>query len=326
MALEKCPRCGAKVQPTDTVCLECGLDLIEARKKIVQLEERWLPLQDHLAKTFAPEISNKYPIDTDVGAMGPAGFSRIRLAEAEAAPSPEPAPDAVSKESVATAVKEPTEKKGTDAASEERNKLFDRLVADLKEMTVDEQFLLDLLEVYECGADLASLFEEESEPLNIQVATEKVKEASRRPEQKKEDVPESIRLIPIYKLSSDYQLFFGDRGLPVSVPVQRMFVPFVDDPDAFGFELGDDSMSCNGKPSFDLNDIVIVENHPPENRGFAVVRTKEDVAMRQVFFDDDRMVRLCPLNREHREQVLYRWEIRSMWRVVGHYKRIDANE
>ena len=34
MALEKCPRCGAKVQPTDTVCMDCGLDLVEARKKI----------------------------------------------------------------------------------------------------------------------------------------------------------------------------------------------------------------------------------------------------------------------------------------------------
>ncbi len=34
MALEKCPRCGAKVQPTDSVCLECGLDLIEAKRKI----------------------------------------------------------------------------------------------------------------------------------------------------------------------------------------------------------------------------------------------------------------------------------------------------
>ncbi|MBC7287418.1 MAG: zinc-ribbon domain-containing protein, partial [Armatimonadetes bacterium] len=34
MRLEKCPRCGAKVQPTDTICLDCGLDLVEARKKI----------------------------------------------------------------------------------------------------------------------------------------------------------------------------------------------------------------------------------------------------------------------------------------------------
>jgi len=36
MALKKCPRCGAKVQPTDTVCLECGLDLVEARKRLAR--------------------------------------------------------------------------------------------------------------------------------------------------------------------------------------------------------------------------------------------------------------------------------------------------
>lgn len=34
MGFQKCPRCGSAVQPTDHVCLECDLDLIEARKKI----------------------------------------------------------------------------------------------------------------------------------------------------------------------------------------------------------------------------------------------------------------------------------------------------
>jgi hypothetical protein len=29
----QCPKCGAKVQPTDQVCLECGADLLEERRK-----------------------------------------------------------------------------------------------------------------------------------------------------------------------------------------------------------------------------------------------------------------------------------------------------
>ncbi len=33
MAAEKCPKCGAGVQPTDTQCMDCGADLLEARRK-----------------------------------------------------------------------------------------------------------------------------------------------------------------------------------------------------------------------------------------------------------------------------------------------------
>ncbi len=36
MAVSSCPKCGAKVAPTDTVCMDCGQDLIAAREDIVQ--------------------------------------------------------------------------------------------------------------------------------------------------------------------------------------------------------------------------------------------------------------------------------------------------
>ena len=36
MAAEQCPKCGARVQPTDTQCMDCGTDLLEERRKAEQ--------------------------------------------------------------------------------------------------------------------------------------------------------------------------------------------------------------------------------------------------------------------------------------------------
>ncbi len=40
MRLSRCPKCGAKVAQTDTVCLDCGADLVAAREDIVERAKR----------------------------------------------------------------------------------------------------------------------------------------------------------------------------------------------------------------------------------------------------------------------------------------------
>ena len=37
MAATQCPKCGAKVQPTDTLCLDCGADLLAERRRAEQM-------------------------------------------------------------------------------------------------------------------------------------------------------------------------------------------------------------------------------------------------------------------------------------------------
>ena len=50
--IEKCPKCGQQIQPTDTVCMNCGSDLVQAelaKKKELQ--------EDSLAARRAAEVS-----------------------------------------------------------------------------------------------------------------------------------------------------------------------------------------------------------------------------------------------------------------------------
>jgi hypothetical protein len=64
MALDKCPRCGSKVQPTDSVCLDCGLDLIAAREKIVAEAQSAAPAPRPAVAVTNPAAAG---LATDVG-------------------------------------------------------------------------------------------------------------------------------------------------------------------------------------------------------------------------------------------------------------------
>jgi len=62
--LQKCPRCGEAVQPTDTHCMGCGLDLIEAAQKLTETAAQAAPTQRPAVAITNPAAAG---IATDVG-------------------------------------------------------------------------------------------------------------------------------------------------------------------------------------------------------------------------------------------------------------------
>lgn len=62
--LQKCPRCGETVQPTDTHCMSCGLDLLEAAEKLTASAAESAPTQRPAVPITNPAAAG---IATDIG-------------------------------------------------------------------------------------------------------------------------------------------------------------------------------------------------------------------------------------------------------------------
>ncbi len=127
-----------------------------------------------------------------------------------------------------------------------------------------------------------------------------------------------FRQIPlINKVSAGYPSDFTDLDYPVGVADEYVVVPDLTDPNAFAIVVCGDSMS----PRFQEGDILIISPaHPVRSGDFCFVRIDFHGEVRstfkQVFFDDDKTVRLTSLNSRY-ETVRYpREALSGIYRAV----------
>jgi len=90
----------------------------------------------------------------------------------------------------------------------------------------------------------------------------------------------------------------------------------------FGCILHGDSMEQSVAPSFGEGDRLFFDPTGRVTSGaFAFVRTADTVTFKQVFFDDERRVRLHPLNVHYPEATVERRNVIVMWPLVARFQR-----
>lgn len=132
--------------------------------------------------------------------------------------------------------------------------------------------------------------------------------------------PLSRRGIPILgSLADGYPRAFDPAGRPLLEVVDYVYVPELDQQDAFALHAIGDSMETTGSPSFREGDLLVFARATLRSRDFGFVRLANDEAtFRQVFFEPGGQVRLQPLNLNCPPHTYPREEVLATWRLVGH--------
>lgn len=132
------------------------------------------------------------------------------------------------------------------------------------------------------------------------------------------------RPIPVLgEIGGGYPVEFDPEGEPVAEVGEYVFIPRVEDGQAFALHVSGDSMERRESPSFRDGDIVVFSGKPEvRSRDFVFVRLESlRPGFRQVFFDPPG-VRLQPLNLSFPPQTIPRGEVLKMWRLVAHLRRL----
>lgn len=126
-----------------------------------------------------------------------------------------------------------------------------------------------------------------------------------------------LRRIPlINKVSAGYPADFTDLDYPAGAADGYVVVPDLTDPNAFAIVVCGDSMA----PRFEEGDILIISPAAPVKGGdFCFVRIDSHgevtSTFKQVFFDDERTVRLASLNSRYDPRTYPREEITGLFRA-----------
>lgn len=262
---------------------------------------------------------------------------KIAWAAAQFAPAPSPGPDrgrgpdeepmtagmAAAGPAEPVSVRPAAEREGAAVAPGPRVKrpvALLELIGQLDKFEVSEDLILAVLEAAEAGMDVEVLFPvkraEESTDSELEEIEEEVVEEAAVPEGQ-------ARPLNVYRLSSTTRLHFADEGLPVGPALELIYVSRLRSPQScFAVNLGNDSMTQDGTPSFKPGSILIFSaKGTVESGNYAFVKTRTSDDFAQVFFErssDDLRVR--PLNPKHPERVVRRHEIRALCKLVGVYQ------
>ncbi len=138
-----------------------------------------------------------------------------------------------------------------------------------------------------------------------------------------EGEPLSRRGTPILgTLADGYPREFDPAGRPLLEVVDFVYVPELDQQDAFALHAVGDSMETSGSPSFREGDVLIFASATLRSRDFGFVRLANDEAtFRQVFFEPGGRVRLQPLNLNRPPSTYSREDVLATWRLIGHVGR-----
>jgi len=124
------------------------------------------------------------------------------------------------------------------------------------------------------------------------------------------------RPIPlINKTAAGYPKEFTDLDYPAGVADEYVYDPTVSDPQAFAITVCGDSM----EPGFGEGDVLIISPEAPVTSGdYCFVRLAHDHAttFKQVYFDDDKTVRLQPLNSKYPPEILKRSQAAAVYKAV----------
>jgi phage repressor protein C with HTH and peptisase S24 domain len=196
------------------------------------------------------------------------------------------------------------------------------LIDALHKFEVSEDLVLSILEAAEANVDVEALY-----PTARGEAPAESDDSSAEPSEPRPGVTEGVaRPMGVYRLASNARLYFSEANLPVGPPSELIYISRLKSPEAcFAVELGTDSMTNSGTPTFKTGSILIFSTAARvENGDFAYIRGRMSDEFAQVFLEKNDEVRIRPLNPRHHEHTLRRNEVRAMCKLVGCYEDLSG--
>jgi len=129
-------------------------------------------------------------------------------------------------------------------------------------------------------------------------------------------------LIPLFVWGHGRTLPVDEQGRPNEVCADRFSLPGIG-PGHFACRLVDDGMTCKGHKSFRIGDVVVFSmNRTAPSTSFAFVSVVDGAVFRQVFYEEDGLISLRPLNPMHSETQIDPDGVVAMWPSVAHIQRL----
>jgi phage repressor protein C with HTH and peptisase S24 domain len=129
----------------------------------------------------------------------------------------------------------------------------------------------------------------------------------------------------INKVTAGYPRQFTDLDYPPSVADEYIRCPDLHDAQAFAARVVGDSM----EPSYREGDIVIFSPNTPAQPGDdCFIRFAEDAGttFKRVYRDEERSIRLQPLNSRYAPEVYPREQVTGLWPAVFRVERLGAGQ
>ena len=191
------------------------------------------------------------------------------------------------------------------------------LMRQLDEFDVTDDLIMAVLESAEAGMDVEVLFPVETRG---RIASEETVEM----EAEGPPPPSQARPINVYRLAANTTLHFSAAGMPAGPASEMFYLSRLESPETcFGIDLGVDSMTQAGWPSFKEGAILVFSTtEPVEDGDFAYMKMRGKDLFAQIFLPKADEVRIRFLNPEHPEQVAKRREVRVLCKLIGHYEPI----
>ncbi len=124
-------------------------------------------------------------------------------------------------------------------------------------------------------------------------------------------------IVPVFD-AADAALGFDAEGRPLGAPQMSLELPLVDAP-CFALRVRGDAMASSSRDGFADGDIAVFARVAPQSGDFALVRTREATAFRQVY-PEAQGLRLVPLNRAHEERLVPSADVLQVWKLVQHLR------
>jgi len=137
-------------------------------------------------------------------------------------------------------------------------------------------------------------------------------------------IPAGVVVPVINKVTAGYPRTFTDLNYPPSIAEEYIRCPDLHDPQAFAARVVGDSM----EPTYKAGDIVIFSPNTPARSGDdCFVRFDEEggTNFKRFYQDDERTIRLQPLNSRYPAQTYPRERITGLWPAVFRIERIERN-
>ncbi len=189
-----------------------------------------------------------------------------------------------------------------------------QLIESLDRFEVSEDLIMAILEAAEAGMDVEVLYPKETDSELAEVEREAPAEALPSDGQ--------ARPMNVHRLASNARLHFSETGLPVGPAVELLYLSRLRSPEnCFAVQLGVDTMTQQGAPSFKRGSILVFsKSEPVENGDFALIKTRSSDEFAQVFFEKNDEIRIRPLNPQYRARVVRRREVQMLCKLTGHYQ------
>jgi len=231
------------------------------------------------------------------------------------APTPAPAPAVKEEPKAAPVAPAPAETVRSTPAAEtvKRPVALLELIRKLDEFEVTNDLIWAVVEAAEAGMDVEALYAAEGEE------SAQVEEESAEAMTPAGGGP--ARPISVFRLGANTNLPFGADGMPASPASEMFYYSRLAEPEkCFAVEIGVDTMSHSGWPTFPPGTVCVFSTSQPASSGeFAFVKVRGKDHFAQVFLDEKDSVRIRFLNPACPEMTASRHEVRVMCKLLGYY-------